>query len=79
MDERPIITNEEKGKAVLKLLSTLFVLEGISVAIFLILPIFIMGMDNFANGMPLTVLPFMIVSSVSFAYYFIHLKKINES
>ena len=73
------LSNEEKGKAVLRLT---FVVAGIEVAaavILIAIPMVVMGVDGYANGIPLTVLPFVAVGAINFAYFHVSLKKINES
>ena len=79
MDEKPALTNEEKGKAVIRLTVTTFGIEGAAAVILVVVPLFVMGMDNYANGMPRTVLPFVGVGAINFAYFHFKLKKINES
>ena len=79
MDEKPTLTNEEKGKAIVKMIFILFGLDGAAAVILVIIPMFFMGIDNFADGMPLTVLPFVAVGTITFAYFQLKMKKINES
>jgi len=79
MDEKPTFTNEEKGKAIVKMIFILFGLDGAAAVILVIIPMFFMGIDNFADGMPLTVLPFVAVGTITFAYFQLKMKKINES
>ena len=79
MDEKPTFTNEEKGKAIVKMIFILFGLDGAAAVILVVIPMFVMGIDNFADGMPLTILPFVAVGTITFAYFQLKMKKINES
>jgi hypothetical protein len=72
------IPHEKKAAAILKLLSTTMGLDGAAIVILLIIPILVMGVDDFTANLPLTILPIIIAIMVTSGYFVLSLNKINE-
>ena len=80
MDQKPSLTNEEKGKAVSKLTFTMIGVEAAAILLCLAIPALAMGLDNFMEGsLLLPVLVFGVVSTVNSGYFYLTLKKIAAS